>query len=450
MTRRNVPFLFVLLVLAMPAAAADHSALKPRTQPPVPKAQDSKWIRNPIDAFILEKLHKAGLEPAPEADRATLLRRLSFDLTGLPPTPAEIAAFVNDASAGAYEKQVDRLLASPRYGERWGRHWLDVVSYAESEGFEYDRFRPGTWRYRDYVIKAFNDDKPFDRFLLEQLAGDELEASRERGEGEASRERKRPENLVAAGFHRLGPVRRNAGNKLVATSRNEVLTERTDAIGAVFLGLTMGCARCHDHRFDDISQKDYYRLQAYLASSQEHDVVLADAQAQADWKTRTDKIQNEIKSLQKTLAGKMDTSIETKIAELRRTLPKPLPTISTVKNVATERTPIYVLKRGDVDRKTTLVGPRPLDVLLPKERRNCPRTSTTHARSWRNGSTMRTILWCRACLSTASGRGTSAQASWPRRTTSASTARRRVILNCWTGWPASSWPAAGASNLCTG
>jgi hypothetical protein len=240
---------------------------------------------------------------------------LSFDLTGLPPTPDEIVAFVTDTSANAYEKQVERLLASPRYGERWGRHWLDVVRYAESEGFEYDRFRPGAWRYRDYVIKAFNDDKAFDSFLQEQIAGDEVDPNNH-------------EALVAAGFHRLGPVRRNAGNKLVAFSRNEVLTEMTDAIGAVFLGLTMGCARCHDHRFDDISQKDYYRLQAYFAATQERDVVLADAKTQADWKTRTDKIQEQIKQLQKSLQGKEDKVIQDKILKLRQTLPEPLPTIS--------------------------------------------------------------------------------------------------------------------------
>ena len=320
---------------------------------------NTTWIRNPIDAFILEGLHKAGLRPATEAERAALIRRLNFDLTGLPPTPTEIAAFVNDSADDAYEKLVDRLLASPRYGERWGRHWLDVVRYAESEGFEYDRFRPGAWRYRDYVIKAFNDDKPFDRFLLEQLAGDELAADDHTGR-------------TAAGFHRLGPVRRNAGNKLVAVSRNEVLTEMTDVIGSAFLGLTMGCARCHDHRFDDISQKDYFRLQAYFGSVQEHDLILADGKAQAEWKERTNKIQGQIKELQKTLQGKEDQVTEKQIAELRRALPEPLATISTVKNVGKERTPIHVLKRGDPEKKGHAVGPRPLSALLPENAPELP------------------------------------------------------------------------------
>ena len=320
---------------------------------------NTTWIRNPIDAFILERLQKAGLSPAPEVEHAALIRRLSFDLTGLPPTPTELAAFVNDSADDAYEKLVDRLLASPRYGERWGRHWLDVVRYAESEGFEYDRFRPGAWRYRDYVIKAFNDDKPFDRFLLEQLAGDELAADDHTGR-------------TAAGFHRLGPVRRNAGNKLVAVSRNEVLTEMTDVIGSAFLGLTMGCARCHDHRFDDISQKDYFRLQAYFGSVQEHDLILADGKAQAEWKERTNKIQGQIKELQKTLQGKEDQVTEKQIAELRRALPEPLATISTVKNVGKERTPIHVLKRGDPEKKGHAVGPRPLSALLPENAPELP------------------------------------------------------------------------------
>jgi hypothetical protein len=366
--RISIVVIGLAIAHAQSLAADEHWSLKPRTRPAVPEI-DSTWVRNPIDAFILAKLQKVGLKPAPQADPATLIRRLTFDLTGLPPTPEEVNDFVaawRHASAkpqATLEALVDRLLASPRYGERWGRHWLDVVRYAESEGFEYDRFRPGAWRYRDYVIKAFNIDMPFDRFLLEQIAGDEL--------GEPSPVRGRSEgHLIAAGFHRLGPVRRNAGNKLVAFSRNEVLTEMTDAIGSAFLGLTMGCARCHDHRFDDISQKDYYRLQAYLASVQEQDLVLADAKTQAEWKERTAKIQAQIKQLQKTLQGKEDAATEKQIAELRRTLPEPLPAISTVQNK--DRTPIHVLKRGDADKKGTPVGPRPLSVLLPMDTPELP------------------------------------------------------------------------------
>lgn len=231
-----------------------------------------------------------------------------------------------------------------------------MVRYAETEGFEYDRLRPGAWRYRDYVIQAFNDDKPYDRFVLEQLAGDEID----------------PGNydcLIAAGFHRLGPVRRNAGNKDVAMSRNEVLTEMTDAVGAAFLGLTLGCARCHDHKFDEIPQKDYYRLQAYLAATHEHNFVLAPAEVHAEWQARTETIQREIERLQKRLANQSEEkqALKEKIAELKRSLPEPLSTISTVHNVPQERTTIHVLKRGDPERQGPIVSPRPLSILLPDD-----------------------------------------------------------------------------------
>src|SRR5262249_36436957 len=163
----------------------------------------------------------------------------------------------------------NRLLDSPQFGERWAQHWLDVVRFAETEGYEYDRHVPDAWRFRDYVIKSFNEDKPFDRFVTEQVAGDEIAPDD-------------PECQTASIFHRAGPVRRNAGNPEIALSRNEVLTERTDVIGAAFLGLTVGCARCHDHKIDPIPQKDYYRLQAYLAATDEHNILLAPAGARQE------------------------------------------------------------------------------------------------------------------------------------------------------------------------
>ena len=167
----------------------------------VPPAARSEWTRTPIDAFVLQRLEDEGLRPAPVADRATLARRVHFDVTGLPPAPSEVAAFVEDKAPGAWERLVDRLLASPRFGERSAQRWLDVVRYAETEGFEYDRYLPGLWRYRDYVIDSFNRDKRYDVFVKEQLAGDEL------AKGEPGEESNR-ELLAAAGFHRLGPVRR--------------------------------------------------------------------------------------------------------------------------------------------------------------------------------------------------------------------------------------------------
>ena len=263
----------------------DHWAYKPinlEVRPPV-NVGSASTIESPIDAFILRRLQQSKLEMSPEADRVVLIRRLSFDLLGLPPTPGEVQRFVSDTSPGAYEQLIDRMLSDPRYGERWAQHWLDVVRYAESEGFEYDRHHAGAWRFRDFVIRSLNSDKPYDHFVREQIAGDELIAKRsdEKLDAEST------ELLVAAGFHRLGPVRRNAGNTDVAFSRNEVLTQMTDMIGTAFLGMTVGCARCHDHMFDAIRQQDYYQLQAFLGATHEDNIVLATAQEQADWDKKT-------------------------------------------------------------------------------------------------------------------------------------------------------------------
>jgi hypothetical protein len=361
MVRCRIPLLFCI-ALSLPAAAAAHWSFRPRMTPAVPSIDDPAaraWVRTSVDAFVVERLHRSGLRPAPEADRGTLIRRLSFDLIGLPPTPAEIAAFVSDTSDDAYEKLVDRLLASPHHGERWAQHWLDVVRFAESDGFEYDRYRPGMWRYRDYVIRCFNEDRPFDRFVTEQLAGDELA-----GDELAAAD---PELQVAAGFHRLGPVRRNAGNQLVAFSRNEVLTEMTDAIGMVFLGLTVGCARCHDHRFDDFPQEDYYRLQAFLAATHEHDIVLADKATRDAWQAKTNNVNAAIKALTKQIAdlpgnGELSTTsrramLETQLKQVQSELPAALPTLCTVHNDEAQRTIIHVLKRGLAERKGKQVSP---------------------------------------------------------------------------------------------
>ena len=210
----------------------------------------SLWPRNPIDRFVLEALREQGLVPAAEASRVSLIRRVTFDLTGLPPTKAEVDSFVTDQAPDAYERLVDRLLASPAYGQRWGSYWLDLVRYAESDGYRQDAFRPSAWRYRDYVVRAFNTDKPYDRFLSEQLAGDELDPDD-------------PELRVAVGFLRMGTYEYNQRD--VCGQWADILNDITDVTGEVFLGLSMGCARCHDHKFDPILQRDYYRLQAFFA-----------------------------------------------------------------------------------------------------------------------------------------------------------------------------------------
>ena len=225
-----------------------------------PAAKSGERARTPIDVRLLPQLRAKGYGFNPDADRRTLIRRVTLDLTGLPPTPAEVEAFVADPSLDAYEKLVDRLLASPHYGERWGRHWLDVAGYTDSEGYDQaDPVRATAWKYRDYVIRSFNADKPFDRFVIEQLAGDELV--------------KRPfadlppedlDKLIATGFLRMAPD--GTGNPEVdqKAARTKVLADTVRIVSSSLLGLTVGCAECHHHRYDPIPQEDFYRLRAVL------------------------------------------------------------------------------------------------------------------------------------------------------------------------------------------
>lgn len=356
-----------------------HWSYLPRQTTPWPafaSGADRAWLRSPIDAWILTGLRAVELEPAAAADRVTLARRLSFDLVGLPPSLEELDEFLGDEQPDAVERFVDRLLASPRYGERWAQHWLDVVRYAETEGFEYDQHRPGAWRYRDYVIESLNADKPFDQFAREQLAGDEL-ASQQMAGNAATPElgQADPRLLTAAGFHRLGPIRRNAGNTDVAFSRNEVLTEMTDAIGAVFLGLTLGCARCHDHKFDAIRQSDYYHLQAFLATTEEFDLPIASADESKRWNDETTRIKDEMKRIREEMQkadGEQRTKLVAQLKQLETELPAPLPTLSTMKRAADRPTAIHLLERGQTDKPGPLVGPRVLGVLLAADTRESP------------------------------------------------------------------------------
>ena len=231
---------------------ADLWAFRPVANVKLPTAGvDPALVQTGVDSFILARLSEHGIEPAPRADEVTLIRRLTYDLTGLPPTPEEVDVFVNDESPDAYKALVERLLDSPRYGERWGRHWLDVTRYADTAGYSNDFERPNAWRYRDYVIRSFNEDKPYDQFVLEQVAGDELF----------------PDNsdaIIATGFLRSGPWE-HTGMAVAAVSRQLFLDDVTHHVGQSFLGLTLGCARCHDHKFDPIPTRDYYRLQAVFA-----------------------------------------------------------------------------------------------------------------------------------------------------------------------------------------
>jgi hypothetical protein len=386
-------------------------------RPALPVVRNQDWVKTPVDAFVLARLEKEGLAPARPADRATLLRRLTFDLIGLPPTPEEVDAFVRDTSSDAYDKVVERLLASPQYGERWGRHWLDIVRYADTDGFEYDTLRPDAWRYRDYVIKSFNEDKPYDRFILEQLAGDELAPND-------------PDALVAVGFNRLAALRKNAGNQDEDMNRNEVLTERTNAVGAVFLGSTLACARCHNHMFDPLRQSDYYRLEAFFAPSVPKEIPLAPVEEQEAWQAKAKVLKEEMERVKSSFAemekqwneelrkAKIDqlsaeektvldlraeqrspeqqvlaSAVERKLAskgdettrrwlddlkkkkkEMMQTLerlearmPDPLPALWSLTDDRNQIPEVHVLERGDHAHKGKRVGPRVPGVFLPQD-----------------------------------------------------------------------------------
>jgi hypothetical protein len=315
--------LLLCCIVALPISAAEkeftqkdreHWAFQPVKRPQVPVAKEGA---NPIDAFVDVKLKEKGLTKNVAADRRAWMRRASLDLLGLPPTPAEIEAFLHDQTADAYGAAVDRMLASPRYGERWARHWLDLARYAESEGFKADETRPNAWRYRDYVIKSFNEDKPYDRFLQEQIAGDEMW----------------PESAdakVATGFNRHYPDESNARNLM--QRRQEILNDITDTVGAVFTGLTYGCARCHDHKFDPILQSDYYRLQAFFANAAADDnIALADRDAMteynrklATWEEKTKEIREELNKIAESKRRELIKDYVDKYpAEIQTALAKP-------------------------------------------------------------------------------------------------------------------------------
>lgn len=241
--------------LANEGGRPTHWSYQPIVRPELPQTKNADWVRTPIDVFVLARLEEAGIEPSPEADRYTLIRRLNLDLLGLPPTPEEVDAFVNDPSPNAYETLVDRLLRSPHFGERWGRHWLDKARYADSDGYEKDRPRPDAWRWRDWVIKAVNADMPFDQFTIEQLAGDLLP------EADASQ-------ILATAFHRQ-TLTNTEGGVDQEEFRVEAVFDRVETTGTVWLGLTIGCARCHSHKYDAISQREYYQLFAFLNNGDE-------------------------------------------------------------------------------------------------------------------------------------------------------------------------------------
>jgi hypothetical protein len=238
--------------------SSTHWSFQPIRKPAPPSVSTAEWVRSPIDAFILARLEQEKIALSPEASRSVLLRRLSLDLTGLPPTPQELDGFASDQRSNAYERQVDRLLASPHFGEKWARYWLDLARYGDSDGYEKDFFRPWAWRYRDWVVNAFNDDMPFDEFTIEQIAGDLLPKAT-------------PAQKTATGFHRNTLTNREGGIA-DAQFRFEETVDRASTVGVVWLGLTIGCAQCHDHKYDPISQRDFYKTFAFFDNVEEADI----------------------------------------------------------------------------------------------------------------------------------------------------------------------------------
>jgi Protein of unknown function (DUF1549)/Protein of unknown function (DUF1553) len=276
----------------------EHWSFRPLERPAVPHVRDASGPRNPIDCFVRAQLEDAGLEPLPEAGRATLIRRLSHDLTGLPPRPEDVDEFVKDPAPDAYEKLVDRLLASDAYGARWAQHWLDLARFAETDGFEHDLVRPNAWRYRDWVIAAFNADMPWDRFLRQQIAGDVLRPDE-------------PAAAVATGFLLCGPDMPDIN--LQEERRHNFLNDMTSTVASVYLGLQMGCAQCHDHKYDPVSQLDFYRLRAFfegaeifgerpvatLADREEHERLVGERNR------RVGELESEIEQLEKAVLDRV-------------------------------------------------------------------------------------------------------------------------------------------------
>ncbi len=349
-----------------------HWAYQPIKKPAVPAVKNVAWVQNPIDAFVLTGLEQQGWQPAPAVEPRVLMRRMAFDLVGLPPTPEEIADFdlriaesrkpdSDDNAAiripqSAISALIDRLLASPHYGERWGRHWLDVVRYAETNGYERDAARPNIWRYRDYVIRAFNEDKPFDRFILEQLAGDELPDAN-------------ADSMIALGFTRLGPWDDEPADP--QEDRFDQLDDLVNATSLGFLGLTLGCCRCHDHKFDALTMHDYYRMVAVFSPLQrpamgrlELDLPVGNRDELARLKERDKQIAEVVKNAPK--GKRLPPNLEMQVAELKLACPD-LPRAYFLYEPSPKPPETHLLLRGKAARPGPKVDPGVPAVLVEKQ-----------------------------------------------------------------------------------
>ncbi len=336
----------------VPEGARGFWSFQKPERKPVPRISDPRWAANPVDAFLKKEMDAKGLKPAPKADRKTLIRRASLDLTGLPPTPEQVRAFENDSRPDAWQRVIDGLLASPHYGERWGRHWLDIARYADSNGYEHDFDRPNAWRYRDYVIRAFNRDTPYDRFLLEQLAGDELEDTSN-------------ETLIATGFLR-SYAKVGFREKDNPQFRFDYLDDMIATLGRGVMGLTVHCARCHNHKFDPILQKDYYRMQASLFSYVEVDHPLVPREQANEFYRKQEEVNTGIAALRVKI-NTIEEPYKKPLLEQRykRFPPNVLEAIHTPEE---KRTPGQVLLANQIIRTTRVSSQEVNKYLKPEER----------------------------------------------------------------------------------
>jgi len=334
------------------SAKVDHWSLRPIVRPKIPAIESRGWIRNPLDAFVLARLDAARIKPATTADRETLIRRLSFDLVGLPPTLSEVDAFRADNQPGAYERLVDRLLASPHYGERWGRHWLDVARYADSDGYNFDAPR-SIWKYRDWVIDALNNDMPFDRFTVEQLAGDLLTQPS-------------MDQRVATGFQRNTLYNQEGGND-PEQYRVERIVDRVHTMGTAFLGLTVGCAECHSHKYDPISQREFYQLFAFFNNADELELDFptpSEAAQLAELAEKIERLRQRIVQWEQDHAddrAAWETHAEHRelrdeIGKLEKSKPKPVTTLVLTRRLQDPRA-THMHLRGDFTNPGAVVQP---------------------------------------------------------------------------------------------
>jgi hypothetical protein len=391
MTHPRVGYLLLLLALfavgsdveAKPSIdkARDHWSFRPVRRPSVPVVRQRDWPRSPLDAFVLARLEAAGLQPAPSADKRTLLRRAYLDVIGLPPTAEEQQAFLDDSSADAFVRVVDRLLARPEYGERWARHWLDVARYAESNGYERDGGKPNAWRYRDYVIEALNRDKPFDRFVREQLAGDELSDAN-------------AETRIATTFLRLGTWDDEPAD--FGVDRYDQLDDVLGVTASAFLGLTLRCARCHDHKFEPFSQRDYYRMLAVFDPLKRPQIVVSathrreyemfvgtNDELRAFWRGVGSEASLLTGTLLTGLSGQSRLGAAPQLGMLAKSQPSQLPQAHVWYEDSPQAPATRLFRRGDPKRATESVEPG-VPVVLVKQQPATPKplAHSTGRRLW--------------------------------------------------------------------